>query len=413
MRHEAVARPRSRFSLTTFQALKYRDYRLLFFGQVGSGLAQQAEMLIRSWLILDLTGSAVMLGLVHVTRAVGSFLVTPVSGVVADRIDRRYLLIAANLVNALFFLLLAVLVITEQIEVWHVVVSAIVAGAAMTMQNAAKQAIIPSMVPREGIMNAVALNAVTMGADRILGPSMAGFMIQFTGVQGAYLALGALMIIPAILYGFVRPVKVVQPVQESFTRSFLEGVSFSLRTPVVRIIILVNLTAILLSLPYLQMMPLYVREVLDMGPGALGLIVAIPGFLTIGGGLVAASLGDFKYKGRLMFVGAIASPFTCIVLALTASFWAAVLAACIHGVGTSQWQPASQSAMMKQTPDHLRGRVTSFMSMTSTTGQAGIVLWGVAADQFGIPAAYLTFGVLALVLQVVYYVTMKSYRQFS
>ena len=162
---EETRQPRlaKRLSLTTFSAFQYRSFRYLWLAQIGSGFTMQAEMLIRSWLILELTGSGVFLAAAHVVRSIGTVLVTPAAGVLADRFDRRILLMSATAINSLFFLLLGLLVISGQIAVWHVVASAMVAGAAMAIQQTSSQAVIPSLVPREGIMNAASLNSVVMG----------------------------------------------------------------------------------------------------------------------------------------------------------------------------------------------------------------------------------------------------------
>ena len=405
-----------RLNPNTFDSLQYRDYRLMWFGRIGSAMAQQAEMLTRTWLILELTDSAVMIGLVHLTRAIGSIGITPIAGVLADRIDRRYILIASNLLNAAFFLLLAALYITDLIEVWHVVASAIVAGAAMTVQQTGLQAVIPNLVPRDKIMNATSLQSVLMGSSRIMGPSMAGVMLATTGVAGSYILMTVFLVLPVVMYLAMKPIKVEQrpgQVKVPFWQSFREGMAFAVKEPAVRVVMIVSITTITFGMPFLQLMPLYVKEILDRGPATVGLIMAVPGVLTIAGGLFAASLGDYKYKGRLLFLAVLSPAAAAIIMSQTDLVVTTLLAACIFGALSSQYQPTTQTAVMKATPDALRGRVASLIAMVNNLGSVGVLFYGLTSDQVGIQNAYLIFGLLVAGLQIFYFTVMKSYRQLN
>lgn len=401
-------------NVSTFDALRFRDYRLLWFAQVGSALAQQSEMITSTYLVFQLTHSAVAVGLVHLARAAGSIAVTPLAGVLADRLDRRHLLIAANLVKAVFFTLIAVLYLTDNLSVGFLVFGAALAGAALNVQNTGMQAVIPSLVPRERLMNATGLQAVIMGAGRVLGPSTAGFMLAATGVGGSYLLMAVLLFIPVILYSMVKPLRVAQHGErEPFWKSFRVGLSFAVREPAVKVVMLVGITVVTFGMPFLQLMPVYVDQVLNKGPATLGLIASIPGILTIGGGLVAASLGDYKYKGRLLFAAVMSPPTAAVIMSQTDMVWTTLLAACYFGLLSSFYQPSTQSAVMKATPDHIRGRVFSLITMMQNLGSVGVLMYGLAADQIGIQGAYLLFGLIAGGLQVFYFTTMKSFRQLN
>lgn len=417
MNQPATQNRRSRFSLKTLEALRHRDYRLLWFAQIGSGFAQQGEMMTRSWLILQLTGnSGIMLAAVHMTRAFGTVASTPIAGVLADKYDRRWLLIFANILKAVSFAGIGLLVLFDLIETWHVVASSVIAGAGQAIQQTSSQAIIPSLVPREGIMNAVALNSLTMGVDRILAPSIAGFLIAFTGVHGAYFAATGALIVPAFLYARMsridlsnaRPAK-----KESFFSSFKEGIRFSAMNPPVRIVILVSLTTFIFAMPFLMLMPLYVTEVLDSGPATLGLILSLPGFLSVAGSLFAASLGDFPYKGRLLFIAVLSPCIAAVVLSQTSFIWATILATCFYGALSSQYAPSSRSAVMKATPEDMRGRVSSLLALNMGWSSVGMMFYGLLADVGGIQLSYLVFGGIALILNTSLFLGSKAYRNMS
>ena len=400
--------------MATFDALRFRDYRLLWFGQVGSSMGQQAEQIARAWLVLELTDSGVVFGLVFLTRAIGSIVITPIAGVLADRIDRRYILIAANVLNATFFLIIAVLWMTDLIEIWHVVASAIVAGAAMTVQQTGMQAVIPNLVPRDRLMNATGLQSVIMGTSRVMGPSAAGAMLAVGGIAATYILMSTFLIIPVVMFLRMKPIVVEQSGERvSFVTSFKEGVVFAAKDPTVRVVTLVAITVITFGMPFLQLMPVDVKEVLEKGPATLGLITSLPGLLTIAGGLFAASLGDYKYKGRLLFLAVLSPPTAALIMSQTDLVVTTLFATCIFGAFSSQYQPALQTAVMKATPNELRGRVASVIAMVSNLGSVGVLLYGLMADQIGIQGSYLVFGLIAGGLQIFYFATMKSFRHLS
>ena len=246
---------------------------------------------------------------------------------------------------------------------------------------------------------------------------MAGFMIWFTGVGGAYFAAAGFLLIPLTLYGYMPQLKIARRTHaaysESWLTSFRGGVSFAIKNPVVRVVLLVSITTMTLAMPFQFLMPLYVTEVLEMGPETLGLIMALPGFLTVGGGLFAASLGDFRYKGRLLFIAVLSPCAACIILSQTSMLWTTIFAACLFGALSSQYGPASQSAIMKATPEELRGRAASLVALAFGLGSVGVMMHGLVADAAGVQMGYLVFGTLALVLNVTYFATMRTYRQMS
>jgi len=399
----------------TFQALRYRNYRYLWFAQIGSSLAQQAEMITSTYLVFDLTGSAVAVGLLHLARAGGSIGVTPFAGVMADRVDRRLLLIGANLVNATFFVLVVSLYAGGQLQTWHVVIGAMLAGAALNLQNTGMQAVIPSVVPREHLMNAMGLQSVIMGSGRVLGPSAAGFSLALVGISGTYVMNAVLVLIPVALYLLVGSFRVPQTgrEREPFWRSFRTGLSFAAATPTVRVVMLVGITVVTFGMPFLQLLPVYVKEVLHEGPATLGLLASVPGLLTIFGGMVTASMGDYKYKGRLLFAAVLSPPAAAIIMSQTDVVYATLFATCIFGLLSSFYMPSTQSAVMKATPEHVRGRVASLITMTQNLGSVGVLMYGLSAEVIGIQGALLLFGVIAGGLQIVYFVTIKTFRQMS
>lgn len=395
----------------TFSALQYRDFRYLWVSQVSAGFSQQAEILARSWLILEIGGSATAIGLVHVSRTIGQFAITPIAGVLGDRIDRRMLILAANVVNVVFFVLLGALVLTDKIAMWHIVVSAVIAGAAMTMDQTGRQAAIPALVPKDGLMNAIALGSVLIGTSRILGPGLAGVMIAVVGVQGAYFMMAAALLLPIVMVLYMKPIRIRDTkVGESFLASFKTGLAFVAKNQQVRALMLVQVTCVTFAMAFQLMMPVYVKQSLGMGAGTLALLASVPGVLTLVGGFYAASLGDYKHKGRLIYIATMSPGIAIIILGLSDSLPIAILALLMFGALSSQFMPANQSAIMKVVPRELQGRVASTASLTSSMGTVGVIFYGLVSDRWGIDAAFITFGGVSCGLLTLYFLTIKSFR---
>jgi MFS family permease len=413
---KAVQPARRIFKFTTFDALQYRDFRFLWASQVGSTLTQQTETYTRAWLVIQLTdtpaSSALFIGLVHLTRFIGAAAML-VGGVLSDRMDRRYILIVANLINASFFTVLAVLILFDIVTMWHVVVSAIVAGAAQSVDETSRQAAISSIVPREGIMNAISLSAVLMGVGNTVGPAIAGFMIAFVGTEGSYFAMSIFLVVSTAFLLFIQPLKVRAPVTGvSFFTSLKDGYVFAFRTPAVRAILLVGFTVVMFGAPHFLLLPVYFKEVLGQDARALAWL-AIPGILSIFGGLIAASLGDYKRKGLMLYLAVLSPATAAIILSQVNVLWLAIIATSIFGIGRSQYQPTSQTGAMKATPDHLRGRVASALSLSSQAGSVGVLIYGLLASQFGIQGAYLIAGVTLVGLQTSYFILMPAFRRLT
>lgn len=403
--------------LSTFQALKYHDFRFLWGSQIGSVMTMQTETYAKAWLIIELTDgdatkAATFIGLAHFTRFAGAIAVL-VGGVLTDKLDRRYILVAANLVSTIYFGLIGILTLLGMIEIWHIVAGAVLAGGAQAVDNTARQASVSSIVPREGIMNALSLTSVVHGISNTAGPAIAGLMIFVTGTGGAYVAMSGFLFLSMLLLWFVHPLKINNPEPEgNFFQSLWEGFSYSFRTPSVRVVLLVGFTVVLLGAPHFQLLPVYFKEVLELDAGSLGWL-AIPGFLTILGGLIAASLGDYKRKGLLLFVAVLSPGIAAIILSQVNVLWLALMASCVFALGRSQYLPTTQTSAMKATPPHLRGRVASALSISSQAGSAGVLLYGLLASQFGLQGAYLIAGLAVVTLQTTYFIVIPAFRRLS
>jgi ENTS family enterobactin (siderophore) exporter len=239
-------------------------------------------------------------------------------------------------------------------------------------------------------------------------------MMAIFGVQGAYFAMAAFLILPVVLPFFIRPLRIAsEATRASFLGSFKEGLGFSLRSPTVRVVLIVAIVCVTFAIPFNQLMPVYVRDVLNKGPATLGLIGSLPGVLSIVGGLFAATLGDHRYKGLQLLLAVTSPCWAALILSQTDVLWLAIFAACIFGLFGSQYQPATQTVLMKASPAEMHGRVNSLLSLSQGLGSVGVVFYGLVADATDLQTAYLLFGSICAVWLVGYYITSPEFRRLN
>jgi MFS family permease len=172
--------------LRALASLKYRDYRLLWFGHVFTSMAFWMDQVTRGWLIYELTDSTVQLGLVRGVQAIPILFLSPIAGSAADRYSRRTQILIAQIIDGAMFGALAILIFADQIQPWHVYVTAFAMACVQTFQQPARAAIIGDVVPREGLTNAIGLNSIIFNVARSTGPALAGVLIVAFGTGGAF-----------------------------------------------------------------------------------------------------------------------------------------------------------------------------------------------------------------------------------
>src|SRR5438093_3375373 len=182
----------------TFDALRFRDFRLLWLGQATNGLAQWMDQVTRGWLMYDLTNSPLQLGLVSAIRAVPLILFSVLAGVVADRYGRKAQLVISQVTNAVLNFILGFLVLTGQVHPWHVYATGILAGVVMAFQQPARQAMLSDLVDEAHLTNAIGLNSMVFNASRSIGPAIAGLIIASHGTAGSYIIQGLIYALATI-----------------------------------------------------------------------------------------------------------------------------------------------------------------------------------------------------------------------
>ncbi len=379
--------------------LRNRDFDLYWGGVVLSQIGTRGTVAANFYQVYDLTGSVVQTGLVGAAQAVALLVLSPLGGAYADRVDRRRLLQWAQGLALVVALVLALLTFTEQVQAWHVIASVLFTTAAATFDQPARQAIIPAMVPRHQLAQAMALLNPSRELAILVGPALAGLLIAVGGPGLMYVAdvatYAALIVVLAIVR--VPPLVTSGPPRSVFG-SIAEGARYVARRPLITSLMGLDLSATVFA-AYRVLLPAIAVDVLRVGPTGYGLLSAAPS-----AGALLATYTIFKVVersrrlGRVLLVSTALYGLAAIVLAQARLFWLALLAALLLGAFDAMATTIRHAAVQLDTPDEIRGRVTAFYQMSSRGGPAiGDVVVGALAGVIG-PAAALTAGAFGPIL---------------
>lgn len=370
-------------------------------GSIGSWMQSTAQ----GWLVLTLTNSPEALGVVSAVGQLPILFLSVFAGVVADRVDRRLLLVATQLLAAAVALVLAVLATTGAVAFWHVAVLATLAGIAVAVQTPAYQAIVSNLVDSELVGSAVALNSAQFNLSRILGPSLAGAVIAAGGLYLAFWGNAiALIVVAAVFFSLPRrPASALSRAQASLWSNLLDGLRFvRARRAIAALVLLAGLPALLL-LNYLVLLPVFARDVLDIGAAGLGLLSASIGVGALAGAIGLAVLRPSGASG-VWLLGALAVAGAAeAVFAVSRAVPVSIVALAVLGACQVVYYATTNTLVQVLVPPRLRGRVMSLYILTSSgLIPIGNILAGVVAERasptvaVGAGAALTTAGALAV-----------------
>jgi MFS family permease len=388
-------------------AMRHPNYRRYWLGQIGSLVGVWMQSVALPWLVLQLGGSALQLGLVMACLFGPSMVVAPLGGVLADRIDKRRTLIVVNLVAMAQATALFALVVSGVVEIWHVYLLALVAGVVGAIEMPVRQAFVADLVPRRDLVSAIALSSTSFNLSRVVGPAIAGVTIAAFGVASnfginaiSYLSaiVGLLRIDPGQMHGAERPTQF-----PSVRASLAEGLRYARATPSVLwpLVLLGGLAA--LAMNFQTLLPIFSRGALGMDAQGYGAIYAAMGAGSLLGSLGLAFVGGRRPLGRLIIGGGAA--FLAMAFALGFVRSPAPAFALVIGIGLASMLMVNtiNVTIQNSVPDALRGRVMAlYVTVFAGSAPIGGLFAGALAEAFGAPFAFsfgaaLATGVLGLV----------------
>ncbi len=373
---------------SSLRAFRHRDYRLFFAGQLTSLVGTWMQTVAQSWLVYRLTGSAALLGVVGFASQLPIFLLAPVAGAVADTYPRRRVMIAMQTASMLLAFPLAALTLMNRVEVWHIIVLAILLGVVNAFDIPVRQSFVAEMVGREDLINAIALNSSMMNASRIVGPAVAGVLVAAVGEGWCFLLNGFSYFAVIVCLMFIKTGnRAPREHQGSHLEAMREGFRFVVRTrPVRALLILLGLVS-LMGMPYSVLMPIFADDILHGGASGLGLLMGSTGIGALLGALTLAARRGVRGLGNWVMFACGGFGASLIVFAASRNFWASTVLLIPVGFSMMVQFASSNTLIQSMAPDQLRGRVMAVYSMMFI-GMApfGALLAGVLANRLGAPA---------------------------
>jgi MFS family permease len=382
-----------------FSAFESRSFLLFWVSLAISLTGVWVRITAQGWLVYDLTDDRFLLGVVSFCQAAPVLIFSPIAGAVLDRIDRRKVLIVVQITVAAAMFILATLTVTHRVEVWHIMVIASIAGAASAFDWPARLSIVPSLVNRDQLQSAVALNSAAFNASRIMGPIIGGVLIALVGA-GLCFYLNALAYLPFIVVLVGLAVDQTLPASPPSDRSpfgdLLDGYRYIWQTPKIRGLLSIDIVPLAFGITYLTLAPAVARDVLHMGGGGLGVLQAANGIGALIGTIAVAMLSGIRNRGVIVICGVGAFGLAVILFGLSRNLYLSVAIVLVMGLVVSTYGTLNDTLVQTLVDDAYRGRVLAVYSMFWGLTPIGSLEAGYIARTFGIGEALVLNGFLVI-----------------
>ncbi len=395
-----------------FRALAHRNYRLFFTGQIVSLTGTWMQQVAVSWLVYRLTNSPFLLGIVGFTGQIPTFLFSPFAGVIADRYNRRDILIATQVFSMIQALVLTALIFSKSIQVWQIVVLSAVLGIINSFDMPVRQAFTVEMVEdRENLGNAIALNSSMVNAARLIGPAIAGILIASVGEGACFLlnAISYLAVIWSLLAMKIIP-KEIKIQSKHIFYELKEGFRYAFNSAYIKYILMLLGLVSLMGAPYHILMPIFARDIFHGGPHTLGFLIAMSGIGALIGALYLASRKNVLGLNKIIAITSALFGAGVMVFSFSRVLWFSMLVSLINGFGMMVQMASSNIVLQSIVEEDKRGRVMSLFTM-SFLGMApfGSLLAGGLAGKIGAPRTLLLSGFCCVVGASIYAVVNKGF----
>ena len=382
-----------------FSSLHSRNYRIFFIGQGVSLIGTWIQNIALSWLVYRLTGSVFLLGLVGFTNQIPTFILSPFAGVLSDRYNRKKIMILAQLFFLLQALIMALLVLTDTIEVWHIITLSLVFGLISAFDAPARQSLVIDLIDKpEDLGNAIALNSAIFNGARLIGPAIAGLTIAAFGEGICFLlnTLSFVAIIVALLMIKI-PVKQLSIHSSNFTKSFTEGLIYTFQSVQIRTLILLLAILSLVGYPFMILLPAYAKEILSGSSDTLGFLMSALGAGALAGAIYMAGRKSLTGLNKIISVNICLFGLAIILTSFSEKVPYSLVLLFFGGLSMILSLAAINTVIQTVADEDKRGRVMSFYAMALMgTQPIGNLLAGTVASGIGIPLTFLIGGVITV-----------------
>ena len=398
------------------RALGSRNFRLFFFGQAVSLIGTWMQLIAMRWLVYRLTKSELMLGMVGFISDSPLFLLVPFAGVLADRLKRHGILIVTQALSALQAAILALLVFTDRVEVWHVLVLGGLLGVISAFDITARQAFLVDIIEeRENLPNAIALNSFIFNGALLIGPAVAGILIAVVG-EGPCFALNSLSYLAVLgaLFLMKIPPKTFSASPLDIKAAIVEGAAYTFASVPIRSILMLVASVSLVAASYTLLMPVFAEDVLQGGPRVYGYLMSATGVGALLGAVFLASRSRLKGLAEIIAGAGVLYGAGFFALSLSSSVAIALIIALVLGFSLMMQMASSNTIVQSMVDDQKRGRVLSLFVMARRGVEAlGSLLFGAIAHWAGTPGTLMIGGAVCLAAVAAFTTKLSSIRHAS
>lgn len=380
--------------------LQNRDFALLW---ASNGLWWQAmwiEQLVLGWLVLEMTNSAWLVALIGFFRFIPLLFIGGISAAITDRFERRSIVLLIEIANVVTLVFVTLLFLLGKLAYWHIATASLAIGCGWTLGWTSRRALIPDLVGRERVVDAMVVEGALQSLTRISGPLMAGYFMAVLGVEGALIALTAMSFLGVIVLAQMktqsrapnRPKGIVDT-----WRKQVEGLNYVWRHPRILGVVIVTIVMNMWAFPYQNLLPVFARDVLMQGPVGLGWLAAASGIGSVLGLLVVNWGRRHHSNERVFCVGSLFSCLAVIGFALSTSYYLSLIMLALAGLAQAGFSIMQSSVILVESPDEMRGRAMGALVLAIGTGPLGRLLVGAMAENWGAPLAVGSMAVFAVV----------------
>jgi len=382
-----------------FSSLKIKSFRIYWLGMFVSLIGTWIQTVAQSWLVFELTNSAFLLGVVGFIGSIPIFVFSLFGGVLADRVNKRNILIFTQVFFMFLAFLLAVLTQFKIITPSQIMVIALFNGIIIAFDAPARQSIVVELVGKEHLFNAITLNSVAFNSSRIIGPTIAGVLVSVIGMSGCFYLNGISFLAVIIALFYIKLGRRIEKNSNSALKDLKEGLIFISHNRLILALVSMVAAMSFFGISYVILMPVFAKNVLAMGVRGLGVLMSSAGMGALIGALCLARLGNFKYKGKLLIGAVFSFSIFLTLFSLSKNYLLSIFI--LVFVGCTSVVPISliNTLLQINVPDKFRGRVMSiFMITFAGIMPFGNLISGSLAQVFGVSAALSFCGIACLVL---------------
>jgi MFS family permease len=385
----------------TFHAFSYRNYRLLWIGDLATAAGAWIQQTVMGWVVYDMTGSGSILGAVNLMRTIPILLFSPAAGVATDRVPRNRIIAVSQFCMFVLTFMVGIDLMAGTQQIWHLFLFTFLIATAQTFNLPARQTFVFDLVPRNVIPNAVALSWFAFSLARSIGPAIGGLLIVAFGPANNFFLQGLAYMSVMVTVLLIRTERRAAPTnRKPFFESVREGYGFVLTEPRARLVLAMSLISPMFIIPlHGALLPIFAKQVFHQGADVLGILVGSIGFGGLFGGLLTASLNRVDRRGMLQMVALLIFSGSEVIFSIlagtTGNIWISVPFLVIAGTAESLYTTTNTTVLQLLAPEHLRGSMASVLQLAMLIMPIGGIIAGASADVFGAPAVGATITFIA------------------